>query len=133
MSVGRLLRALPFLLLCALDWSCANELTRDLDGKACNDNLQCSDGYQCEESSMTCVRIGTAPLSCAEGKALCDEKCVMLDSDPENCGGCGATCSAPTHGVAVCLKGVCNFACPDYAACGDMCADFDSDPENCGA
>ena len=133
MDVGRLLRALPLLLFAVLDWSCANELTKDLDGKACNDSHQCSDGYQCEESSMLCLRVASAPASCAEDSVSCDGKCARLASDPENCGGCGATCSAPAHGVAVCLNGACNFACPDLAACGDVCVDFQRDPENCGA
>ena len=148
MHLGRLLRTLPLALFLALASSCANDLTEDFSGKFCNRSHACSSGYRCDEATLICVpeasaadasaaNASTAGASaadgCEDGSVDCDGQCVRLASDPKNCGGCGATCSAPPHGVPICLNGTCNFACPDSAACGDVCVDFQNDPENCGA
>ncbi|HYQ30495.1 MAG TPA: hypothetical protein VER04_24865, partial [Polyangiaceae bacterium] len=132
-SLGRSWRALPLALFAVVGWSCANDLTKNLDGKQCNANFDCSSGYQCDRISLLCERIDPDAGICGAGKVECDSGCTELASDPNNCGGCGATCSAPAHGVAVCLAGKCSFVCPDRAACGDVCVDFQSDSENCGA
>ena len=126
MSFASLRRGLPLALFAILAWSCANDLTKSLDGKTCNENYECSGGYRCDRASLICVR------HCEEGSVECNGKCTQLASDPKNCGGCGATCSVPPHGAAVCVDGACNFACPGRAACGDVCVDFQTDPDNCG-
>ena len=135
MFLGRLLRALPLSLFFVLASSCANDLSKDLQGKACNERHECSSGYQCDAATLICVPVASTPDQsrpdastpnesasdgCEEGSVECDGQCTRLASDPNNCGGCGATCSAPDLGVPVCLSGTCNFACPDYAACGDV-------------
>jgi hypothetical protein len=75
-----------------------------------------------------------ANASCREGETVCSGKCVVLRSDAENCGGCGALCTAPAHGQPVCLASRCNFACDQsYVACGETCVDFGTDVDNCGA
>src|SRR4051812_40968460 len=100
MSSGRALRGLLLALLVIVTCSCANDLTKNLDGKSCNGNHECSDGYRCDEASLICVRGPSegAPVNCQDGTVECNGKCARLDTDPKNCGGCGATCSAPAHG-----------------------------------
>lgn len=77
-------------------------------------------------------------LSCQEGEVLCDGECKLISaflSDPENCGGCKAKCSAPKGLVAVCSGGQCALGCaPGFELCGGIsCVDLQSDPKNCGS
>jgi|GEM_PF-1241777 len=48
------------------------------------------------------------PVSCDEGSP-CGVSCVDLDSDPNNCGGCGRTCVIP-NASARCASGQCQVA-----------------------
>ncbi|HYO96730.1 MAG TPA: hypothetical protein VER33_19595, partial [Polyangiaceae bacterium] len=43
----------------------------------------------------------TGPEDCLPGETLCGNECVTLSEDPDHCGGCNATCTAPEAGVAV--------------------------------
>lgn len=50
---------------------------------------------------------------CKGGKTKCDGKCVNVDTDPLNCGGCGQRCQLN----ATCTDGQCACvvpACPDF-------------------
>lgn len=42
----------------------------------------------------------------ASAPRLCDTQCVDVDTDPNNCGGCGQTCAS-----GVCANGVCGTGC----------------------
>ena len=64
--------------------------------------------------------------------AICgDDKCVDLQTDPQNCGACGTSC-----GSGECSGGLCRCGgttCPRGSlCCGDTCANLDSDRTNCG-
>lgn len=66
--------------------------------------------------------LGSDGASCTG--SVCSERCVDLDTDPMNCGGCGRTCVVP-HGDASCEEGTCGVA-----SCTSGFADCDGDPEN---
>lgn len=67
-------------------------------------------------------------LVCPIGTSRCDERCVNLDTDPENCGSCGNGCADDE----LCQLGICQDTCDDPAIlCDGVCIDPDSDPANC--
>ena len=43
--------------------------------------------------------------SCSTGQALCDDQCVNIQSDPQNCGGCGKVCPSSYY----CSAGSCQY------------------------
>ncbi len=60
--------------------------------------------------------------------ALCNGRCVDLQTDGSHCGACGNLCNL----VATCVSGRC--VCPaGQAACGSACVDLSTSPTNCGA
>lgn len=75
---------------------------------------------------------------CGEGQVCCNTTCVAIDSDPNNCGGCGVVCGGNetcTAGECVCGSASCSadeaqICCPDGA--GFSCASASNDSLNCG-
>jgi hypothetical protein len=66
------------------------------------------------------------PLSAATTCTPCGTKCVDLQTDPQNCGGCNQV--APT---GKCVDGA--PACPSgLTLCGRDCVDTATSPQNCG-
>ncbi|MCA9692525.1 MAG: hypothetical protein KC636_23200, partial [Myxococcales bacterium] len=66
---------------------------------------------------------------CPAGEELCDNVCVNIDGDSENCGGCGIACGVGEF----CVLGSCEPMCdPGTIVCGDACVDLQTDPEHCG-
>ena len=60
-------------------------------------------GHTCAAGEASCAAgCGDACLRCPSGATACRGVCADTDSDPENCGRCGADCSGAT-----CLGGVC--------------------------
>jgi hypothetical protein len=72
---------------------------------------------------------------CPQGQVNCGAGCTNLDSDPLNCGACGAPCPG---GESCDGTGHCGSGCgAGYTFCpqtggGGVCVDLDSDPVNCG-
>lgn len=65
-------------------------------------------------------------------KTACDNVCVDLSSDLENCGACGTACHDPDNGDAIC-DGACGIACePGYSECGMECYNLLVDGDHCG-
>jgi hypothetical protein len=67
------------------------------------------------------------PLQCSEPLVNCNEECVDLTSDYENCGGCNNICTS-----SVCLGGTCLVCSSEETVCGQQCVNTASDPDNCG-
>jgi len=66
---------------------------------------------------------------CRSPMVVCGSRCVDLDTDPRNCGGCGTTCDSDTF----CDRGSCGSSCGSgLAECGSSCVNFGSDPMHCG-
>jgi stigma-specific protein Stig1 len=94
---------------------------------------------------------------CQDFQTMCQNACVDVLVDDNNCGRCGRACSFGTvcdsgrcvcsnDGYLVCSRactdplfdskncGSCGFACRGGQSCCDgQCADLDRDPNNCGA
>jgi Stigma-specific protein, Stig1 len=67
------------------------------------------------------------PLQCADPLVICDNECVDLTSDYENCGSCNNICTS-----SVCLAGTCLVCSSEETVCGQQCINTASDPDNCG-
>ncbi|KAH1540878.1 hypothetical protein KXX57_006713 [Aspergillus fumigatus] len=80
----------------------------------------------CAVDPEGCLCTGFCPplLTC------CDNLCVDLQTNPDNCGACNNACP-PENGI--CSDGACESLCmlPEIG-CGFDCVDASSDPENCG-
>jgi hypothetical protein len=117
-----------------------------------NDVNNCgSCGHVCSRGAgvlSTDCNSGTCGIaSCVAGLGNCDglasNGCeTFLNSDPANCGACGAACSATlaAHEVHTCSAGTCGSACATgYKDCNGNPADgcetqiIGSDVNNCGA
>jgi hypothetical protein len=59
-----------------------------------------------------------------------EKLCILLDSDPRNCGECGNECGDRTP---VCLRGRCAESCEDLTECDGACVDLATDRLHCGA
>jgi len=82
-------------------------------------------GADAEESDATGEEAG--PLVCPEPKVACNDQCVDLTSDPENCGSCNTMCTS-----GVCLPSGCLVCATEETICGQQCINTASDPDNCG-
>jgi hypothetical protein len=75
--------------------------------------------WQCVAGSCTVV--------CSMPKTNCNDTCVDLQSDIDNCGMCGNACDSMTE---QCMMGQC---CKQgQKICNNMCTDVQSDAQNCG-
>ncbi|MEZ4429243.1 MAG: LamG-like jellyroll fold domain-containing protein [Nannocystaceae bacterium] len=133
----------------ACDGACVDPMTNDEHcggcGHECNwgseyghdydcvdgECVWCSDGTPCADfccpKGWSCTGGCTPP--CGPSEADCWGDCTDLNTDPENCGGCGLPCMAS----GVCVDGVCELPCQvGETACGDVCADLEVDPLHCG-
>ncbi len=97
----------------------------------------CSGASQCGAGACQSVQSASAITSCAKDNAFCtsDGACRDLQHDPNNCGACGALCTAGD----VCAAGKCakleaglRDCTPDNVRCGEACRDVRFDPSNCG-
>jgi hypothetical protein len=78
--------------------------------------------------------------ACMPPTISCGGVCTSVQSDPNNCGMCGAVCAALPHAAPACIAGACTIsACnPGFANCNGSMADgceanLQADVNNCGA
>ena len=72
---------------------------------------------------------GVCGVACLGGSTLCSNKCVDVQNDAANCGGCGKACAAGQ----VCSAGVCGVTCLGGSTlCSNKCVDVKDDAANCG-
>jgi hypothetical protein len=72
---------------------------------------------------------GHGGSDCGTGVSRCDDACVNLTNDPNNCGRCGVTCK----NGEVCSDSACSLSCVGGSSrCDDRCVDLVNDPGNCG-
>ena len=103
------------------------------NGKQQNQCLKVCRGCQ-SDTSRVCGSCGNY-VCCAAGQSCCGGHCTSLQTDVQNCGGCGKSCGAPGANESVaCVSGLCIYDCVEGAVdCNGSCTFLDSDPDNCGA
>jgi Stigma-specific protein, Stig1 len=67
-------------------------------------------------------------LVCADPQVICNDQCVDISQDPENCGDCNKICAS-----GVCLVGSCLVCQAEESVCGQECVNLATDPDNCGS
>jgi hypothetical protein len=111
----------------------------------------------CSGTKLACPNMPTTCVSnlndcCPTGQVWCNDRCVSLKSDTNNCGSCGhscpgaqkcnsGSCGCPSTQPKSCAGGVCLLAgqcCSNETKCGDKCivkttdSCCPSDPNPCG-
>ena len=67
-------------------------------------------------------------LVCADPQVICNDQCVDISQDPENCGDCNNLCAS-----GVCLVSGCLVCLAEESVCGQQCVNLATDPDNCGS
>ncbi len=108
----------------------------------CNNNSDCGGNRQCLASGggRICVDQCTVPGDCkTKGTTCCNNVCIDVTGDPNNCGGCNSVCPIPKNAQsAACSNSVCGLGqCkPGFADCDGQLAngceiETDDDLMNC--
>ena len=89
-----------------------------------------------------CKRLAVDPNNCgacgarcsAPNQICCNRTCIDPSADKANCGSCNHACSAPANADPACVAGVCDFTCKTgFTRCGNSCVDLTSDSQHCGS
>lgn len=80
--------------------ACADLQTDPANCGACG--FVCPEGAACAGGSCVADCGGTPCPACQADETACGSACVELDSDPDNCGGCGMVCD-----TGLCEDGAC--------------------------
>jgi len=127
---------------------CEAPLLDDENCGACGN--RCTDGAEC---GLMVTFSGLVPTCmCPKSPTFCGGRldmggesfklgdCKNLESDPDNCGGCGTSCpNSPANAEPSCVYGKCKYDCePGWGDCNATTIDgcetrTASDPNNCGA
>jgi len=68
-------------------------------------------------------------VECPAYQRYCDGACIPVSVDPNNCGGCGVTCT----GDQACSAGACSDTClPGQTKCDNACVDVQTSDQHCG-
>jgi hypothetical protein len=126
---------------CPAGASCCGDACRDTshDLQNCGGcGNACPAGANVCNNGACCFPDGTCEgQACANGLALCNNTCVDLGTDPNNCGNCQKVCLAGQSCVGgKCQGATCNGgpACtPGLSCCATGCANLLTDASNCGS
>ena len=97
-------------------------------------NIMCGQNQECQQtiaSSWACICSSTGSMCTG---TCCESGCVLdMNSDTQNCGGCGIKCKDGE----VCTSGQCKLTCQTGTEqCetdkGTVCADFSTSTQHCG-
>jgi hypothetical protein len=102
-------------------------------GRWCDNDEVCEVGQCVRTCSESCGEheLCVAGLcTCRVGYSVCNDKCVDLQTDDNNCGTCERGCDGQPCGGGECLEDDC---APWPDACEHACTDVATDPANCGA
>lgn len=101
-------------------------------GEVCSAGESCELGVCVDACAPACDPIVEqcvgGECACRDEFTGCGGECVDLDSDPQNCGGCSASCDAE-----VCLAGECQPDCQEAVDCDGACVELDQSPLHCGS
>jgi len=88
------------------------------------------DASGADASTSTLRDASVEAPECPPTQASCSGLCVNLESNPDNCGTCGARCGAGL----VCAIGTCTVSCSSGTTnCSRACVNTLTDSDNCGA
>jgi hypothetical protein len=89
--------------------SCVKTDQKSSDMAHCGDGCNACPGLRADHCDGECRCSDNA--ACEPGQACCNGRCIDIQSDIENCGGCGIRCDAEAMGVltALCQDGVCDY------------------------
>jgi hypothetical protein len=106
----------------------------------CVKDGDCANGSYCKvvsDAVATCTPGCMADDRCGNGEKCCNLRCVDIQNDAANCGGCGMACSG-MHQQSKCVAGACAAAAcdPGWGDCNkdpkDGCeSNLHADPNNC--
>jgi hypothetical protein len=86
----------------------------------CCDNRDCCGRLVCDATEQTCQADRTC--GCGSGRFLCNETCVDLQNDDNNCGRCGNVCTGESDigEGGICISGQCQ-RCKTTGRCAPQC------------
>ena len=85
-------------------------------------------GHATAMAATACGDTNAFPMVCSN-EINCTGACVNTANDPQNCGGCGAACTANQF----CANGMCQSCATGQTLCGTTCVDTQTDAADCGA
>jgi hypothetical protein len=78
----------------------------------------------CCSSGQNCSTATNCAACCSSGQSCCNNVCVNLNTDTNNCGTCGHVCPSPAHAMGYCQNGACGITCnAGFGDCNNIASD----------
>jgi hypothetical protein len=121
----------PILDDAAVDQGAIDQVTTDETPISLDDGGAAVVGMDAEEGEVATAidadQGEAGPLVCTDSTVICNNQCVDLTADPENCGTCNNICAS-----GVCNESTCLVCTAEEMVCGRQCINVFVDPDNCG-